>query len=243
MCRNENKDNIEYINVLENPSELYGYMKKYDFLDEDAPEEMPEDFDELSWFEGNPDIVKFDGQRGYFDFSPVASKREQICFVWFDCCGDEWDKIVNLLQKFWNDELEASKSQTWSGFDLLKDGVAYHGGCGSYSIYCGPSKPVFSIQIIHERYCSDITPMPAMVNYYSLDEAIDAARENLRNIESEELYEAYVFAGEKETATGDILGEIDAIYCISNLGRDETAKLRREYGYAIDKVDEYLIND
>ena len=238
------RNDIDYINVSEEPSTLYDYMRKHGFLDGDAPEEMPKDFDELSWFEGNPDIVKFDGERGYFDFSPV-SNGENTCFVYFACWTEEdWEGVVDLLDKFWNKELEASKSQTWSALDLMKAGVAYRGGMGpSYTIYCGPSKPVYSIQIMNERYANDVTPMPAMTNYYSLDEAIDAARDNLRNVDSEELYEAYVFAGEKETCTGDILGECDAIYCISNLGREETAKLRREYGYANEKVDEYLIND
>lgn len=238
------RNDINYINVSEEPSALYDYMRKYGFLDDDAPEEMPEDFDGLDWFEGDPDIVKFDGKKGYFDFSPVDTNREEICFVWFNCWNeDDWEGVVNILDKLRNDELSLSKSQTFSALDLMKSGIAYRGGSGYwYSIYRGPSKPVFTIQIVHERYCSDITPIPAMVNYYSLDEAIDAARENLRNIDNEELYEAYVFSGEEETATGDILGEIDAIYCISNLGREETAELRVEYGYASKKVDEYLIN-
>ena len=55
---------IEYINVAEDPGALYYFMRKHGFLNDDAPVEMPEDFDELNWFDGDPDMIKIDGQHG-----------------------------------------------------------------------------------------------------------------------------------------------------------------------------------
>lgn len=241
MCRNE----INYINVIEEPTALYDYMRKYDFLDDDAPEEMPENFDKLIWFEGDPDIIKYDGYRGYFDFSPVDTKRENICFVWFDCyTEEEWQGVVDLLDKFWNHQLVNPQKETWEIFDKLETGVAYRGGVGYvYRIWMEQPKNVFQVHIYNEMSCDDVTPMPLNIDFTSFEKAIEEARKALLSYDTDELLEAYIFAGEKKDALGNVTGEPEAIYTISNLDRKTTAEAREKSSYVCLEVDEYLIND
>ena len=79
--------------------------------------------------------------------------------------------------------------------------------------------------------------------YYTLDDAIDAAKEIARHhADYETVVNIFVMAGEYETETGDVYGEPEAIYCISNKGRKETAMARKKAGYSRLDVDDYIDN-
>ena len=74
---------MEYINVLENPEPLFELCKQEGWTDAD----LVDDFDELSFFEGDPDMVKVNGRKGYF------AKIDDTVFYWFD--NDVWiDEVV-----------------------------------------------------------------------------------------------------------------------------------------------------
>ena len=76
--------------------------------------------------------------------------------------------------------------------------------------------------------------------YYSVDEAIDAARNLAKElIDYDETVMVTVYGGEYETNNGDVFGEPIDIYSISNKDRRTTAITRRNCGYSSDKVDEY----
>ena len=76
--------------------------------------------------------------------------------------------------------------------------------------------------------------------YYSIDDAIDAARElAVSLIDYDETVIVTVYAGEYEKSNGDIYGEPVDVYTISNRDRKSTAIARRQSGYSSDKVNEY----
>ena len=51
----------QFVNVLNDPSILYDYCVKEGYTDEDY-----ENWDFLTFFEGDPDLIKVDGDEGYF---------------------------------------------------------------------------------------------------------------------------------------------------------------------------------
>lgn len=237
------RNGINYINVSEEPWELYDYMRDHDFLNDGEPNEMPDDFDALRWFEGDPDIFQFEGHRGWFDYSPVKTDRAQVCFVYYDGWND-FEDVVDLLDKFWNHQLVNPQKETWEIFDKIETGVAYRGGVGYvYRIWMEQPKNVFQVHIYNEMSCDDVTPMPLNIDFTSFEKAIEEARKALLSYDTDELLEAYIFAGEKKDALGNVTGEPEAIYTISNLDRKATAEAREKSGYTKLEVDEYLIND
>lgn len=64
---------MEFINVLENPYPLYELCK-----DNGWYEGEDEDFDALEFFEGDPDMIKINGEVGYF------CKCDGNVYYWFD---------------------------------------------------------------------------------------------------------------------------------------------------------------
>lgn len=77
--------------------------------------------------------------------------------------------------------------------------------------------------------------------YYSEDEAIEAAREAARSVaDYEDVIEFWVIAGEYETPSGDVYGEPDAIYSISNKDEATTIAARKQAGFSRQGADEYI---
>ena len=234
---------IEYINVAEDPGALYYFMRKHGFLNDDAPVEMPEDFDELNWFDGDPDMIKIDGQVWYFDFSPVDTKRENICFYWAECYTQkETEEIVSMLKKFKDRNLKMAEPNNWDTWHNMKSGIAYRGGSVYlYIIYLAPPKPIYTISLFDEISCEDLTPIKYSVDYDSMDSAIESARKAIAEFPASDysLVEATVFAGDYRDSFGNGLGEPEAVYVISNQNEMETRCVRAALGYANPKVDEY----
>ena len=237
------KKEIQYINVSEDPGALYSYMRKYDFLDHGAPKEMPDDFDELTWFDGDPDMIKVNDQVWYFDFSPVDTKRENICFYWAECDSEEeTESIVSMLKEFRERNLQMAEPNNWDTWHNMKNGIAYRGGSGYlYIIYLAPPKPIYTINLFDEISCEDLTPTKYSIDYESMDSAIEAARKAIAEFPAADysLVEATVFAGEYRDSFGNGLGEPEAVYVISNQNEMETRCIRAALGYTNPKVDEY----
>lgn len=78
-------------------------------------------------------------------------------------------------------------------------------------------KDVFTIEIFNDTQEEDITPMSLCVTYYDIDEAIADMEEEMQSYqgESDTIY-GWVFAGEYETESGDVFGEHDIVYSVSN---------------------------
>ena len=81
-------------------------------------------------------------------------------------------------------------------------------------------------------------------SFYSFEKALEYAREEIKSFYNEEaLIEALIYSGEYENDKGEIWGEPEVIYAISNKDRKTTAKIRKQMGYARTDVDEYPENN
>lgn len=101
------------------------------------------DFDVLSLFDGDPDYIKLDGEKG----------RGNVIFTKFDVKGTsiyimldpdyvdyDYDKAVNIL-KWWingaeNNLVDTELDNNWNDWNKVNQGVAYRGGSGYfYALY------------------------------------------------------------------------------------------------------------
>ncbi len=116
------------VNVCECDYELYELAVREGWYEGDR-----EDFDTLSLFEGDPDMIRVDGQVGYF----FHYADNDTVYYWFD----EWRGLHNIgaiLTRFFEHRLGKEYTedvQSWHWFDH-HNGIAYRGGMGYvYSIY------------------------------------------------------------------------------------------------------------
>lgn len=78
-------------------------------------------------------------------------------------------------------------------------------------------------------------------DYYTVDEAIEAAIEAAKELSDEEhCIMVEVHAGKYHDEEGNYYGEPDTIYAVSNKDKAITMRARRKAGYASAEVDEYL---
>ena len=143
-------NNIEFVNVLEDSYPLYEYCIENKLTDMNY-EDWYQDCGELSFFEGDPDIIKVHGDTGCF------CRCGNIVFYYFD------DMMTHdaeyLLRTFYNafdtgitlggyswikGDLPKGVSnaeciQNWDTFDKINTGIAWRGGAGYvYKIFaCG----------------------------------------------------------------------------------------------------------
>lgn len=76
--------------------------------------------------------------------------------------------------------------------------------------------------------------------YETFDDALEAARECARSYaDCGEVVEVSIMSGEFETPSGNIFGDPEAIYTISNSDEETTMNARKEAGFATPEVDEY----
>ena len=104
-------------------------------------------------------------------------------------------------------------------------------------------KEVFTISAFDIESEEDVSDMQyCSPTYYSVDDAIDTARMFAKSLASDDrVIMVTVYAGEYENGNGDIFGEPQDIYTISNKDRRTTAIARKRCGYASEKVDEYAV--
>lgn len=101
-------------------------------------------------------------------------------------------------------------------------------------------REIYTIDAVEEETGEAYEDMSISGTYYDEDEALDAAREFARSLVGlDELVVTYVYSGEYQTPTGDVFGEPDAFYSISNKGREETIEARSAAGYTRPECDEY----
>lgn len=115
------------INLLEDYYELYEWGLEDGFI---KPEISYEDYDVLTFFEGDPDIIKVNDETGYFFY------REETDTLYY--YFDEWkgDNIGDILEEFIGKRLrEESRDmsiQSWNWFNEANSAIAYRGGYGYY---------------------------------------------------------------------------------------------------------------
>lgn len=112
--------------ITEDSYELYEICKENGWADCEY-----EDFDVLEFFEGDPDMIRVDGQIGYFWYN----EENDTIYYYFD----EWGhNIGSILRDFYKKRLHKEycpDMQSWEYFDT-HNCIAYRGGSGYvYSLF------------------------------------------------------------------------------------------------------------
>lgn len=104
-------------------------------------------------------------------------------------------------------------------------------------------KEVFTISAFNIENEEDVSDMRYCgQTYYNIDDAIASATEFAQSlIDYGSVVMVTVYAGEYQTESGDIFGEPQDVYTISNNDRRTTAIARKKAGYVTDKVNDYAI--
>lgn len=115
------------INILNDPYEFYEVCKENEWTDSDY-----EDFDALSMFEGDPDIIRINGQTGYF----IHVKETDTVYYYYEEYGEHIDRIlIDFFEKRLHFDHCPENVQSWEWFEN-HNGIAYRGGYGYvYNIY------------------------------------------------------------------------------------------------------------
>lgn len=131
----------EFINVLEDSYTLWEYCVANDFTEMEY-EEWSERGGDLSFFDGDPDMVKVDGWTGYF-----CECGDKV-FYYFDDCFDHTAEVmlraffeafrtgITLGGESWvsgeNPEgvSDVDGDYIWDEWDSLETGIAFRGGAG-----------------------------------------------------------------------------------------------------------------
>lgn len=126
---------MEFINVLEDSYSLWELCK-----DEGWTECDYEEFDALEFFEGDPDMIKVNGDLGYF-----CECRGKVYYYFDDWYGSAEDILRKFFETFktgitlggesWvsgvNPEgVEDITENHWETWENMETGIAYRGGAG-----------------------------------------------------------------------------------------------------------------
>lgn len=139
------KNSLQFVNLLENPFPLWEYCTENNFTDL-SYEEWYQGGGDLSFFEGDPDMVKIDGETGFFahcgdkvffwieNYTGKAEKILRAFFTAFEVGitrgGESW--MSGHLPKGCSG---AKELQSWQMWERLNCGIAYRGGAGyTYTI-------------------------------------------------------------------------------------------------------------
>lgn len=121
---------------------LYELCKENDWTTAEDYDEWLENGGELDFFEGDPDMIKLDGEVGYF------SKIGNEIFFYLD----DWSgRAASILRDFftgctrkhygyytWDQPRRVAPEwcQNLDAWEQMQNGIAYRGGCGySYDIF------------------------------------------------------------------------------------------------------------
>ena len=112
--------------ITEDSYEFYKICKDNGWTDSEY-----EDFDVLSFFEGDPDMIHIEGQIGYFWYH----QSTDTIFYYFD----EWgSRVGSILRDFYKKRLHKERwefDNAWEYFDT-HNCIAYRGGSGYlYSLF------------------------------------------------------------------------------------------------------------
>lgn len=93
-----------------------------------------DDFDNLSVFEGDPDMIRIEGQLGVFFYH----EETDTVWYWFDDWGCSYNVgsiLIDFFEKRLGNERWNDNVQSWDWFEK-HNGIAYRGGMGYvYGIY------------------------------------------------------------------------------------------------------------
>ena len=111
----------EYVNLVENDYSFFEYQA---LIGNETHYEL---FDCLSYFEGDPDYLKIDGESCYFiELSGIV--------YYYPFCDDK--KALKALRRFYEGKLNRIEPNTWEKWETIKNGLAYRGGSGYlYTLY------------------------------------------------------------------------------------------------------------
>ena len=103
------------------------------------------------------------------------------------------------------------------------------------------NKDLYTLDVFNVEADEGIDDMRyAGAAYETFDDALEAARECARSYaDCGEVVEVSIMSGEFETPSGDIFGDPEVIYTISNSDKETTMNARHEAGFATPEVDEY----
>lgn len=131
----------EFINVLEDSYPLYEYCKENGFTELDY-EDWYNNGGELGFFDGDPDMIKVNGEIGYF-----CECGDKVFYYFDDCFEYNAEMIliaffgayrtgITLGGESWVSGYDPDEVETiengWNGWDVTETGIAYRGGAG----YC-----------------------------------------------------------------------------------------------------------
>lgn len=136
---------MQFINVFEDSYPLYELCKAEGWTECKDYEEFYQSGGELAFFEGDPDMIKVDGELGYF------CKYGDTVFYWFD----EWPNhsALAVLEKFFDtyetgitiggvgyacgmnpegvkDVIAENGQRVWDVWEGMETGIAFRGGGG-----------------------------------------------------------------------------------------------------------------
>lgn len=102
-------------------------------------------------------------------------------------------------------------------------------------------KSIFTIDATYIETEDPVDDMSIATTFYDEDEAIEAARNFARDMIGADggVVITYVYSGEYETPNGDIYGDPEAFYSISNSNEEETAAAMKAAGFVSTGCDEY----
>lgn len=120
---------MKAINILDDGAfEFYELCKKNEWTDSEY-----DDFDALKMFEGDPDMIRVNGELGFFMY---ISETDTVYYWFEESIGENIDKIlIAFFEKRLGREKWNEKFQSWEYFGK-NNAIAYRGGCGYlYGIY------------------------------------------------------------------------------------------------------------
>ena len=138
--------NLEFINVLDDTFSLYEYCKENGFTNSNY-DEWYQNGGDVSFFEGDPDMIKVNGEIGYF-----CQCCDKVFYYFDDLFEHNAEKILRGFFAAFNVGItiggeswmrgECPKGvscsreiQSWDVWEKIRCGIAYRGGAGyTYTI-------------------------------------------------------------------------------------------------------------
>lgn len=126
---------VKCVDILES-TDFYYYCKRHGLTCGKGVDE----WDDLAFFEGDPDMIKYKGRLGFFYFD----KGNSTCYYYLEVLWDEKDEVERILSSFCSnlreyyepyassewDDCSPDEIQNWKAWDKMQNGIAYRGGSG-----------------------------------------------------------------------------------------------------------------
>lgn len=180
--------------------------------------------------EVTPEDSYYGSEGVYLNYIEIRAKNISDTINWFFANCYNFDEIYGQNDEDYAEEQPVNESLkkviSKSIAKVLKES---HDG-----------EDVYTIDIFDINNEESIYDMRYAVDYATTDEAINAARQAAKQYSNyDDVINVFVMAGEYKDANGNVFGEPDAIYCISNKDKNTTIEARRKAGYTRAEADEY----